>query len=293
MSEIDKLLQKFEITEGDTQLVHEVGSLVMPDIEGHLDTFYAWMAQHQEYQDYFADDEPRLRRVRKMQINYWGAFFEAKLNEDWRKARQHVGEVHANIDLPNDIYFAGVSFSSNSIANTLKNKTSAQEFSELNQAFHKVLFLDSFIVINRISEIHKEKINASAKELVEMSTPVTPLYNGILLLPLLGFIDSVRAKEIMQRTLDAISKYRATVLLLDISGVSVMDTQVANQLIKIAGATKFMGCETIISGLSPEIAQTLVELGIDTGNINTKATLEDSFQSALKKLNLNIAHRHG
>lgn len=288
MTDIKQLLTKFEVTTSDIQLVRKLGDLVMPEIDKHLDSFYSWMSDHPEYDHYFANDQQRLQRVRKMQIAYWNSLFNATLDEDWYEERRNVGEVHANIDLPNDIYFAGVSFSAQSIANAYNNKASSDQAHDFNIAFHKILFLDSFIVIDRISEIQKEKLNASAQELVEMSTPVTPIYQGILLLPLLGIIDSGRAKEIMQRTLAAISKYRATVLLLDISGVSVMDTQVANQLLKIAGATKFMGCQTMISGLSPEIAQTLVELGINTGDINTKATLEDSFQAALEKLNLNI-----
>ena len=288
MTDIKQLITKFEVTTGDIKLVRKLGDLVMPEIDKHLDSFYSWMSDHPEYDHYFANDQQRLQRVRKMQIAYWNSLFNATLDEDWYEERRNVGEVHANIDLPNDIYFAGVSFSAQSIANAYKNKASSDQTHDFNIAFHKILFLDSFIVIDRISEIQKEKLNASAQELVEMSTPVTPIYQGVLLLPLLGIIDSGRAKEIMQRTLAAISKYRATVLLLDISGVSVMDTQVANQLLKIAGATKFMGCQTMISGLSPEIAQTLVELGINTGDINTKATLEDSFQAALEKLNLNI-----
>lgn len=287
MSEIAALLKKFEIDDEHLQLVRQIGEKAMPKIDKHLDGFYAWMSKHPEYDEFFGDDSARLKRVRKMQVGYWNAFFEAKIDQKWLEQREHVGEVHANIDLPNDIYFAGVSFSGSSIAHTISTQEDTGLLDKID-AFQRLLFLDSYIVINKISEIQRAKINASARELVEMSTPVTPIYKGILLLPLLGLIDSVRAKEIMQRTLDAISKYRASVLLLDISGVSVMDTQVANQLMKIAKATKFMGCETIISGLSPNIAQTLVELGVDTGNINTCSSLEDSFKFALERLQLHI-----
>jgi anti-anti-sigma factor len=117
---------------------------------------------------------------------------------------------------------------------------------------------------------------------MEMSTPVTPIWEGILLLPLLGILDSQRTQDVMNKTLGKIAETRAKALVLDISGVSAMDTAVANQLLKITKATQLMGCETILSGLSPAIARTLVELGVNIGEVRTTATLRDSFELALR-----------
>jgi methyl-accepting chemotaxis protein len=114
-----------------------------------------------------------------------------------------------------------------------------------------------------------------------MSTPVTPIWEGILLLPLVGVLDSMRAADIMKKSLSMISEARAKVFVLDISGVATVDTAVANQLIKITKATKLMGCHAIVSGLSPAIAHTIVELGVDVDSIRTTATLRDAFETAL------------
>ena len=114
-----------------------------------------------------------------------------------------------------------------------------------------------------------------------MSTPVTPIWEGILLLPLVGVLDSMRAADIMKKSLSMISEARAKVFVLDISGVATVDTAVANQLIKITKATRLMGCHAIISGLSPAIAHTIVELGVDVESIRTTATLRDAFETAL------------
>jgi rsbT co-antagonist protein RsbR len=289
MHDIDTVLNKFDLTSQDQTAIIKAGETIIPSIDKHLDRFYAWMANHDEYTDFFGDDEVLLKRVRKMQVGYWETFFSADITPEWVEQRRHVGEVHANIGLPNDIYFAGISFSATSIAKEIHafEKNDAIAHQQVN-AFQKLVFLDSFIVIEEISRIQREKLSANAREIVEMSTPVTPIWDGVLLLPLLGFIDSYRSKEIMRRTLDAISKYRASILLLDISGVSVMDTAVSNELFKIARATRFMGCETIISGLSPTIAQTMVDLGVDTGTLKTKATLEDSFRYALETLRYSV-----
>jgi rsbT co-antagonist protein RsbR len=148
----------------------------------------------------------------------------------------------------------------------------------------KLVFLDTYVVIEEISRIQKEKIAASSKTLLEMSTPVTPIWEGILLLPLIGIIDSERTQDVMTKTLDRISETRAKVFVLDISGVAAMDTAVANQLIKITKATQLMGCETIISGVSPSIARTLVELGVNIGEVRTTSTLRDSFELALRSV---------
>lgn len=115
----------------------------------------------------------------------------------------------------------------------------------------------------------------------EMSTPVTPIWEGILLLPLVGVLDSMRTSDIMNKSLAMISEMRAKVFVLDISGVPTVDTAVANQLIKITKATRLMGCEAIISGLSPAIARTIVELGVHVEEIRTTATLRDAFEQAL------------
>ncbi|KWT92815.1 PAS domain-containing protein [Candidatus Magnetominusculus xianensis] len=134
----------------------------------------------------------------------------------------------------------------------------------------------------------------------EMSTPVTPIWEGILLLPLVGVLDSMRTSDIMNKSLSMISEMRAKVFVLDISGVATVDTAVANQLIKITKATRLMGCEAIVSGLSPAIARTIVELGVNVEAIRTTATLRDAFEKALvmvgesligKKANDTDAHK--
>ena len=122
------------------------------------------------------------------------------------------------------------------------------------------------------------------RTLQEMSTPVTPIWDDILLLPLVGVVDSTRTNDIMRKTLTRISETRSKVFILDISGVATVDTAVANQLIKITKATRLMGCETVISGLSPAIAHTMVDLGVDVGAVRTTATLRDAFQIALRQV---------
>jgi methyl-accepting chemotaxis protein len=138
----------------------------------------------------------------------------------------------------------------------------------------------------REAERIREEMN---RTLEEMSTPVMPIWDGILLLPLIGVVDSSRTDQAVTKTLERINETRARVFLLDISGVPAVDTAVANQLLKISKATQLMGCETVISGLSPAIARTMVELGVEVGQVRTTATLRDAFAIALRKMNAQAA----
>ena len=124
-----------------------------------------------------------------------------------------------------------------------------------------------------------------------MSTPVTAIWRDILLLPIVGVVDSRRAQEIMSAMLAKISDTQSKAIILDISGVAVVDTAVANHLIKITKATKLMGCECTISGVSPAIAQTVVELGIDVGEIQTTANLRDALGMAFDRVGASLADR--
>lgn len=282
-NQIHDVVNKFQIDAEDIKRIREAGKHLKPELDGFISQFYDWMKQHKEYQVYFASNPKRLDRVVDLQKQHWTSFFDTKLDEKWFSSRTHVGAVHAHIDLPNDIYFAGMSMSGGALVDRIRNiKPAIKNAAEIANSMMRLIFLDSYVVLEEISRIQKEKINSASKALLEMSTPVTPIWEGILLLPLLGIVDSSRTQDIMNKTLTEISSTRAKVFVLDISGVSAMDTAVANQLIKITKATQLMGCETIISGISPIIARTLVELGISIGEVKTTATLRDSFELALK-----------
>lgn len=135
-------------------------------------------------------------------------------------------------------------------------------------------------VVKFASDITLE-VQRRSLALLEMSTPVTKIWDGVLFAPIVGIVDSKRSLDIMNKALFSIADTRASTLLLDIGGVAVVDTAVANHLIKIAKAAVLMGCKTIISGISPAIAQTIAELGIDLGSIQTTSTIESALRDSI------------
>jgi methyl-accepting chemotaxis protein len=137
-------------------------------------------------------------------------------------------------------------------------------------------------VVKFASDITDE-VQRRSLALLEMSTPVTKIWDGVLFAPIVGIVDSKRSVDIMNKALSSIADTRASTLLLDIGGVAVVDTAVANHLIKIAKAAVLMGCKTIISGISPSIAQTIAELGIDLGSIQTTSTIESALRDSITR----------
>ena len=124
------------------------------------------------------------------------------------------------------------------------------------------------------------------QELMELSTPVVTLWDGVLALPLIGTLDSARTQVVMENLLQRIVDSGAAIAIIDITGVPTVDTVTAQHLLKTVAAARLMGADCIISGIRPQIAQTIVHLGVELGTVVTKATLADAFAIALKRLGL-------
>ena len=129
----------------------------------------------------------------------------------------------------------------------------------------------------------EEVINRQQEEMLELSTPVVKLWDGILALPMIGTLDSSRTQVVMENLLQKIMETGSEIAIIDITGVPTVDTLVAQHLIKTVTAARLMGAECIISGIRPQIAATIVHLGVDLGNVATKANLADAFILALSR----------
>ncbi len=134
-----------------------------------------------------------------------------------------------------------------------------------------------------------EVIRRQQEELLELSTPVVKLWEGILALPLIGTLDSARTQVVMESMLDAIVKTNSRIAIIDITGVPTVDTVVAQHLLKTVTAARLMGADCIISGVRPQIAQTIVHLGINLMDVTTKATLSAAFLLALQRLGITFS----
>ncbi|SFQ03663.1 rsbT co-antagonist protein RsbR [Amycolatopsis arida] len=136
--------------------------------------------------------------------------------------------------------------------------------------------------------VGSDVIAAQRQQLMELSTPVITLWKGVLAVPLIGTLDSARSQTAMENLLHAIVDQRAEVAILDITGVPTIDTMVAQHLLKTAMAARLMGAHCIISGIRPQIAQTMVQLGIDLEEVTTRASLSDALAFALDRFGVTV-----
>jgi rsbT co-antagonist protein RsbR len=139
----------------------------------------------------------------------------------------------------------------------------------------------------------EEIIQRQQREMMELSTPVVQLWDNILALPLIGTLDSERTQVVMESLLQKIVETGASIAIIDITGVPTVDTLVAQHLLKTVAAARLMGADCIISGIRPQIAQTIVHLGVNLSEVTTKASLADAFSVALKRTNAKLPHQMG
>ncbi|KAA0941426.1 MULTISPECIES: STAS domain-containing protein [Streptomyces] len=147
--------------------------------------------------------------------------------------------------------------------------------------------------IESYSQTREEIITAQAEQLLELSTPVVRLWDGVIAVPLVGTLDSARTQVVMEKLLQALVDTGSEQAIIDITGVPAVDTQVAQHLLKTIVAARLMGAECTVSGISPQIAQTIVALGIEFDDIVTKASLADALKLALRRSGVDLVAHEG
>ena len=283
------LLELYQISHDDLNLIRDFAGVVSGGmISEVVRGFYVWLRTQPEYDEYFSDDQVQ-KRVEGLVTNYWGQFFRAEIDEEYVSSRQRIGATHARIGLPLSTYFAAMNYLLGLFMDVDEsNRAGADDSTNTMKALMKLVHMDTAVVVETYSQHVNETIAMQSKSLMEMSTPVTQIWNGILLLPIVGIVDSKRAQDIMNAALAKIAETQARVYIIHITGVDVVDTAVAHHLIKITKATRLMGCSSTISGVSPAIAQTIVELGIEVGTVKTTATMKDALSDAFDRLGMEI-----
>jgi rsbT co-antagonist protein RsbR len=173
----------------------------------------------------------------------------------------------------------------------LREELSADPARLADETWRATALLDSLALFTTETFLasREEVIRRQQQELLELSTPVVKIWEGIVAVPLIGTLDSARTQIVMENLLEHIVRLSASVAIIDITGVPTVDTLVAQHLIKTVSAARLMGAECIISGIRPQIAQTIVHLGITLEDVSTKATLADAIVLALRQTGYGIA----
>jgi rsbT co-antagonist protein RsbR len=252
-------------------------------------------------------DNTRRELLSEAQVGEQSRAFLAALSGAWQKSYDsemsgaHWDDVRASLsDLSRNRAHAGFSPSETA---TFVFSLKAALFSALRSAHSgdakrlneevllasEVLDKLGLVTMEAHQRGREQVILRQQQELLDLSTPVIKLWDGIVAVPLIGTLDSERTQVVMESLLEAIVENEATVAIIDITGVPTVDTLVAQHLLKTVAAARLMGADCIISGIRPQIAQTIVHLGVDLGDVATKSTVADALRIALGKRGLTIA----
>jgi len=176
------------------------------------------------------------------------------------------------------------------IFDRLRNEVGKEAGKLADESWAATLLIDAMglYIAEVFQKAREEVIIRQQEEMLELSTPVVKLWEGVLALPMIGTLDSARTQVVMQTLLQRIVETGAEIAIIDITGVPTVDTLVAQHLIKTVTAARLMGADCIISGIRPQIAQTIVHLGVDLADVTTKANLSDAFTVALRRTGYSV-----
>lgn len=254
-----------------------------PTIEVHadaiVDAFYRFLRDAAPTAP-FLRDAATVGHLAKTQREYLLRLFSGSYDQAYVAHRMRVGEAHHRIGLAPEWYLGAyrryLELLLERIVGPSGDEASTQAFASV----LKVVFFDVALALDAYVAAESEARLRQAALIRELSTPVIELEARILLLPLVGAIDDGRGDLLMETALQRVTERSARVIIIDIAGVGVVDTATADRLVKTAAAIRLLGAEAVVTGIRPEAARTLVQLGFDVGSLKTSSSLADGIELA-------------
>ena len=271
----------FSVTDDDLALLASLRPLAEKVTDAIVEAFYALLLGHPETRKFFAD-ETTIRRVKRTQREYFMGLFSGRCDISYVEDRLRVGAMHERIGLAPTWYLGAYRQYLQLIRDhfdlELKDATRSRE------AFYsvqRIVFFDVALAIDTYIAANLEALGRHQAAIRELSTPVIKVYDRVLLLPLVGAVDSHRAQQIMESVLINVVEAQARCIIIDIAGVPVVDTRVADHLLKTAAAVRLLGAEVVLTGITAQVARTMVQLGLDVSTMHTVSRLSDGIELAL------------
>ncbi len=288
--ELEKRKEFLQFGPEDEERLRRLASHAEGYAEEVIESFYEHLLSIDEMKVFFADND-LLTRVKARQKAYFLRLTQGSYDIEYAEERLKIGATHERINLPVKFYLSMYSFYLRAVWKHIF-ETDKEHPDETMMTFFslmKLIFLDISLTIDTYIDSREQTIKALQQEVIrELSTPVLPFREGMLLLPIIGQIDSPRARQLTEHLLMAIRANRAKVIVIDITGVATVDSRVANHLVQTVDAARLMGAKVVISGISPEIALTMVTLGIDLGPVYTVGDLQNGIEHAEKLLGYRV-----
>lgn len=278
----------FEITDDDLARLAALRPLAERHAHDMIEDLYALILGHDETRAMFLD-EAQVRRVKQLQRDYFLGLFAGRCDVAYVEDRVRVGATHERIGMGLKWYVGAYSRYLRLLFDRLQHDLPPDELSPSFHAVEKLIAFDMSIAIDVYVAANLDTMARHNAAIRELSTPVIRIQDRVLLLPLVGTVDSHRAQQIMETMLVRVVDEQAKVVIIDIAGVAVVDTQVADHLLKTTAAVRLLGARTILTGISPLVARTIVQLGVDISTMHTRSRLADGLELAMSFVGLRIA----
>ena len=277
-------------TDRDAQLLAELRPIFQENADEVVEELYRQFARFEETKAFFPD-EATLNRVKTLQKEYFLGLTGGKYGEEYLLNRLHIGMVHQTIGLSPRWYMGAYSIYAQLVtAHILKaSKSNSQKAQSALLALTKIIALDQELATTTYIAAREAVIAAQSREILEISTPVVQIWDGVVAAPLIGTFDSRRTQQLMEKLLTTIVETKSSVALVDITGVPAIDTMTAQYLVETISAVRLLGSQVVLTGVSPPIAQSLVHLGIELRDIITRSSLSAGLRVALDILGKQVA----
>jgi rsbT co-antagonist protein RsbR len=250
-----------------------------------IEDLYRLFLAHEPTRAFFKDPKS-LDRVKQLQKEYFIGLTEGDYESDYVERRLKIGAVHERIKLVVKWYLGAYAYYLRTVSRRIfdEHKSDPAKALDLISSLTKLIFFDMGLAIDTYIAQREKVIRAQQDEIRELSTPVLRVRDRLLVVPIIGLMDSGRAYQLTDQVLRSIRAHRAKVVVLDITGVPTVDSAVANHLIQTVQAARLLGARSIVTGVSPDIAQTLVRIGVDVAKLHTLGDLQEGLVEANKIL---------
>jgi rsbT co-antagonist protein RsbR len=274
-----------ELGEADEKELLSIDPAAQAYADPVIEDFYKHLLAFEETRVFFQDPQV-LERVKRAQKRYFARLTQGGYDKDYIEDRLKIGAVHERIGLPMKAYLGMYSFYLRNVAHRLFEAHEDEQGKALRAflSLLKVVFLDMGLAIDTYINRREQLIGKQQEAMRELPTPVLRVRERLLILPVVGVLESYRAHQLTEQLLENIGATRAKVAIVDITGVPLVDSRVANHLLQTVSAARLMGAAVILTGLSPQIAQALVAIGVDLSQVKTTVDLQSGLEEAERLL---------
>jgi rsbT co-antagonist protein RsbR len=290
--ECRRRLEFFELTEDDFRQLTSLRSFAERWTHEITEGLYELIMKHPESRLFFPD-QATLARVKRLQNAYFLHLFSGTYDVEYMRDRLRVGAAHERIGMPPKLYLGAYRRYLALIHDKLRDhfKGNDAESARAIESIRKIIFFDMALAFDTYIAAYLETMTRHQAAIRELSTPVIKVYDRILLLPIVGTVDTQRANQIMETVLVQVVDQQAKVIIIDIAGVPVVDTKVADHILQTTAAVQLLGAQTVLTGISASVARTVIQLGVEITRVDTRAKLSEGIELALSLIGKKIASK--